>query len=85
MTFYALRQKFHLQNRSGADMIIDMGERIAGKQNRPSLIIEAPPPSTHTPNNQNINVSHSDPYMKTCLLIVFPCCIYPNCDEVSIC
>ena len=31
------------------DMIIDMGERIAGMQNRPSLIIEAPPPPhTHT-------------------------------------
>ena len=25
-------------------MYIDIGERIAGKQDRPSLIIEAPPP-----------------------------------------
>ena len=25
------------------DIYIDMGERIAGKQNRPSLIIEGPP------------------------------------------
>ena len=26
------------------DMYIDLGERIAGKQHRPSLIIEDPPP-----------------------------------------
>ena len=32
------------------EMIIDMGDRRAGKQNRPSLIFEAPPP--HTPNSQ---------------------------------
>ena len=28
-------------------MYIDMGERIAGKQDRPSLIIEDPPPPTY--------------------------------------
>ena len=27
-------------------MYIDMGERIAGTQDRPSLIIKAPPPPT---------------------------------------
>ena len=37
------------------EMIIDMGNRRAGKQNRPSLIFEAPPPPhTHTPNSQKI-------------------------------
>ena len=35
-------------------LTLDMGERIAGKQNRPSLIIEAPPPPTHTPNSPKI-------------------------------
>ena len=36
--------KFSYQIVSLFDMYIDMGERIAGKQDRPSLIIEDPPP-----------------------------------------
>ena len=36
-----LKLSYHIA--SLFDMYIDMGERIAGKQDRPSLIIEGPP------------------------------------------
>ena len=54
------------------DIIIDMGERIAGKQNRPSLNIEAPPPHTHQ-IAKNINFLHPNPYMKKLVVNCFPC------------
>ena len=38
-----LNLKISYQIVSLFDMYIDMGERIAGKQDRPSLIIEDPP------------------------------------------
>ena len=38
-----LNLKISYQIVSLCDMYIDMGERIAGKQDRPSLIIEDPP------------------------------------------
>ena len=54
-------------------MIIDMGEGIAGKQNRPSLIIEAPPPPhTHTKIAKNIKFSHFDPYYAKLAVKCFP-------------
>ena len=39
-----LNLKISYQIVSLFDMCMDMGERIAGKQDRPSLIIEDPPP-----------------------------------------
>ena len=38
-----LNLKISYQIVSLFDMYIDMGERMAGKQDRPSLLIEAPP------------------------------------------
>ena len=73
MTFYALSKSFIYKTSADFlfDMIIDMGERIAGKQNRLSLIIEAPPPSTHAHQiAKNVYFSHSDPYIKNWLLNV---------------
>ena len=36
-------------------MYIDIGERVAGKQDGPSVIILGPP---RPPNSQNVNFSH---------------------------
>ena len=59
------------------DMYIDMGERIAGKQDRPSLIID--------PENI-LFFLHFGPYMKNwfsnCFLLLYICL---HCDEVCIC
>ena len=49
-------------------MYIDMGDRIAGKQDRPSLIIEHPPQAPQIA--QNIHIE------KTGFQIVSPCCTY---------
>ena len=62
-------------------MYIDMGERIAGKQHRPSLIIEGttlPPPPQGPQNSQNLYFIYilAYIYMKNWLLIVFSCCAY---------
>ena len=57
-------------------MYIDMGGRMAGKQARPSLIIEDPPPPPRAPEiAQNCSKkSHFGPYgiMKNWFSIVFP-------------
>ena len=65
-----------------------MGERIAGKQDRPRLIIEAPPPPPQRPSNSQkyiIFLTFWPIYEK----LVFNC--FPllyiglHCDEVCIC
>ena len=43
-SYFGFKLKISYQIVSLCDMYIDMGERIAGKQDRPSLIIEDPPP-----------------------------------------
>ena len=42
-SYFGCKLKFSYQIVSLFDMYMDMGERIAGKQDRPSLIIEDPP------------------------------------------
>ena len=62
-----------------------MGERIAGKQDRPCLIIEDPPQGP--PNSQKyIFFIHFEKHMKNWFSNCFPLlCIYLHCDEVCIC
>ena len=56
-----LNFKFSYQIASLFDMNIDMGERIAEKQDRPRLIIEDPPPLRAHQVAQNINFLHFGP------------------------
>ena len=67
------------------EMYIDMGERIAGKQYRPSLIIEHPFRAPQIA--QNIHIFwHFGTYRKNwfsnCFLLLYLCL---HCDEVWIC
>ena len=56
-------------------MYIDMGERIAGKQDRPSLIIEDPLRAPKMPPKYNFFyiLAHK---LKNGFQIVSPCCTY---------
>ena len=66
-------------------MYIDMGEKIAGKQDRPSLIIEHPLRAPQIVQNIYF-VLHFGPYMKNWFSNCFPLLyICLHCDEVCIC
>ena len=79
-----LNLKLSYQIASLCDMYIDMDERIAGKQDRPSLIIEDP--SGPPPPPQIAQNIHVGPYMKNWFSNCFPLLnIYLHCDEVCIC
>ena len=66
------------------DMYIDMVERMAGKQNRPSLNIEDP--LTAPRNSQKYTfLLHIGPYMKNWFSNGFLLYICLPCDEVCIC
>ena len=67
------------------DMYINMGERIAEKQDRSSLIIEHPFRAPQIAQNIHI-VLHFGPYMKNWFSNCFPLLyICLHCDEVCIC
>ena len=67
---FDLNLKSSYQIASLCYMYLDMGGRIAGKQDRSSLIIEAPPPP-QGPSNIVHFYSHFVPYMKNWFSIVF--------------
>ena len=66
------------------DMHIVMGERIAGKQDRPSLIIENPLRAPQITQNMHIFL-HFGSYMKNWFSNCFPLLLCLHCVEVCIC
>ena len=66
-----LNLKSSFQIASLFHMYIDMGERIAGEQDRPSLIIECPPGPLQIAKHILFFT-----YIKNWFSIVFPCCTY---------
>ena len=62
-------------------LFVAMGQRIPGKQDMSSMIIEGP----QGPLNSKTNYSYSGQYMKNRLLIFPLLYICLQCDEVSIC
>ena len=66
-------------------MYMDMGKRIAGKQDRPSLIIEDPLRAPQIAQNIFFFFNFG-PYIKNWFSNCFPLMyIYLHCDEVCIC
>ena len=69
-----LKSSYHIASLFYMYMYIDMGERIVGQQYRFSLIIAVLPRAPQITKNEHF--LHFGPCMKSCLLIVFPCCTY---------
>ena len=79
-----LNLKISYQIASLFDMYIDMGERIAGKQDRPSLIFEHPLGAPQIAQNIKKKL-HLGSYMKNWFSNCFPLLyICLHCDEVCI-
>ena len=70
-----LNLKISYQIVSLCDMYIDMGERITGKQDRPSLIIEDPPQGPLN-SPRYIFFLHFGSYIQTGFQIVSTCCTF---------
>ena len=81
-----LNFKISYQIASLFDMHIVMGERIAGKQDRHSLLIEHPLRDPQIAQNIHIIFLHFGSYMKNWFSNCFPLLyICLHCDEVCIC
>ena len=71
-SYFGFKLKISYQIASLFDMYIDMGERITGEQDRPSLIIEHLPQGPQIAQNIHIFFTFGLVYEK----LVFPCCTY---------
>ena len=72
-----LNLKSYFQIASLFHMYIDMGERIDGEQDRPSLIVECPPPHrTHQIANNIRFFTFWTIYEKKLVFYCFPFCAY---------